>query len=164
MIRAEKCPRLFPMWLHASHWLHFLLKKDPVGIPPTKQLTFVLWRGLKGVSGALGAEQNLTGGDSTSYLLNSSTPQDPRREGQFQQRSFSSKNWKCCVGGYQGQYLAAAFPCFKYYNSSSETFCKSQNMWISSKKFLLKFSHSQQSSVRKCTLFSEVLQYSREEF
>lgn len=119
---------------------------------------------LKGVSGALGAEQNLTGGDSTSYLLNSSTPQDPRREGQFQQHSFSSKNWKCCVGGYQGQYFAPAFPCFKYYNSSSETFCKSQNMWISSKKFLLKFSHSQQSSVRKCTLFSEMLQYSCEEF
>ena len=38
------------------------------------------------------------------------------------------------VRGYQDQCLAPAFPRFKYCNSSTETFCKSQNMWISQKK------------------------------
>lgn len=41
------------------------------------------------------------------------------------------------VRGYQDQCLAPAFPRFKYCNSSTETFCKSQNMWISQKKKIL---------------------------
>ena len=114
VLRTEMCSRLFLIQLQASHWLHLLLRKEPVRIPPTKQSTFGAVP-QKGVSGALGAEQNYTGGTSNVLPVELLHPMETPGKGQFPKLPLSFKNQRCWVGGYKcllltvGWYLGPTF-------------------------------------------------------
>ena len=89
-------------------------QEGATAFPPTRQPICVLCLWRKELPGSLGAEQNLTNGDSASYLPSSFTPQDPQREGQFQQRAFSYENWMFWVGAWvPGSVFSSSFSTFQ---------------------------------------------------
>ena len=96
--KSQEVPYMVPNMVSCFPLASSSTQEGAMAFPPTRQPACVLCHWRKRLPGSLGAEQNLTNGDSASYLLSSSTSHDPQREGQFQQRAFSSENWKFWVG------------------------------------------------------------------